>query len=301
MDEAFAARQHDEWVRETRARRSQDTKWDIQARSYYLDRRQVRRRRERGLGARRLGRRQDRLLPGPLRVRRHGYTSQKLSGDEDKDGTLLLKPGQEGYTVLGEIYGEALLWEGARVTAGRKGFDTPYINRNDVRMTPNTFTAAVLQGLVGGGDQPEWRYGFGYFDEIKERNSDDFDSMSDDAGAPGNVDRGVWAGGVNYKTGRSRSARSITGATTSSTSSTPRRSTPTRSTTTPSSNFAASTPTSRASATSCSPAATSPRPVGREGRARLQGALFTVAYTSTGNGDSMKNPWSGYPATPACR
>ncbi len=34
------------------------------------------------------------------------YTSQKLYGPEDKDGTGLLQTGQEGYTVLGEVYGQ---------------------------------------------------------------------------------------------------------------------------------------------------------------------------------------------------
>jgi hypothetical protein len=63
--------------------------------------------------------------------------------------------------------------------------DTPYINRNDSRMTPNTFLAALVQGQHGNG--PTSRSGAGvpaYVDKIKERNSDKFVSMSDDAGAP---------------------------------------------------------------------------------------------------------------------
>ena len=69
-------------------------------------------------------------------------------------------------------------------------------------MTPNTFEAITLQGLYGGEDgRPEWRLGGGYFDEIKERNSDEFVSMAQDAGAPDGVERGVYALGANYKMG----------------------------------------------------------------------------------------------------
>ncbi len=33
-----------------------------------------------------------------------GYTSQPLWAPEDRDGTLLLMTGQEGYSVLGQAY-----------------------------------------------------------------------------------------------------------------------------------------------------------------------------------------------------
>jgi hypothetical protein len=169
-----------------------------------------------------------------------GYTSQRLIGYTDRDGTLLLKPGQESYSVLGEAYAQIRIAEGYNIYVGRKGFDTPFINRNDVRMTPNTFEAIVFQGrtelngttdaaesaptvnqdgmgLPGRGegsveesknvvapapkkDIPVLKYGVGYFDRIKERNDDGFESMSADAGAP--VDRGVYAAGVLYEKGK---------------------------------------------------------------------------------------------------
>ena len=47
---------------------------------------------------------------------------------------------------------------------------------------------------------PVLRYGIGYFDQIKERNSDDFVSMSLDAGAE--VERGVYAAGIIYEKGK---------------------------------------------------------------------------------------------------
>ena len=131
-----------------------------------------------------------------------GYTSQRIYGPEDKDGTGLLAPGQEGYSVIGELFGELLLGEGTRLTVGRRGIDTPFVNRNDSRMSPNTFEAIVLQGLTGGGEgEAEWRAGGGYVDEIKLRNSDEFVSMATAAGAPDGVERGVYVAGANYKKG----------------------------------------------------------------------------------------------------
>src|SRR4029077_7132181 len=101
----------------------------------------------------------------------------------------------------------------------------PFISRNDNRMTPNTFEAAVLQGRTKLGtssseapvtadgmglskdakeiavpaaspapDVPFIKYGLGYFYAIKERNDSEFVSMAQDAGA--NVQHGVWSAGA---------------------------------------------------------------------------------------------------------
>jgi hypothetical protein len=128
-----------------------------------------------------------------------GYTSQRLEGDENRDGTLLLAPGQEGYSVLGELYADVRILDCLNFVAGRKEFDTPFINRNDTRMTPNTFEALVLQGMGELKDGSSIKYGAGYFDRIKERNADDFVSMAVDAGAT--VERGVFAAGGLYQKG----------------------------------------------------------------------------------------------------
>ena len=126
------------------------------------------------------------------------YTSQKLYGPADTDGTLLLAPGQKGYTVLGEAYLDIRIIKGLNLLVGRKEFDSPYINKNDTRMTPNTFEAIVLEGNYEFDEKDEsLRYGAGYFDRIKERNSEDFVPMSQDAGA--SVDRGVYVLGALYK------------------------------------------------------------------------------------------------------
>lgn len=128
-----------------------------------------------------------------------GYTSQHLYGDDSKDGALLLAPGQEGYSVLGELYADIRIVEGLNLYVGRKEFDTPFINRNDTRMTPNTFEAIALQGRAKLRDDATLKYGLAYFDKIKDRNSDEFVSMSEDAGA--GVDRGVFTAGALYQKG----------------------------------------------------------------------------------------------------
>jgi outer membrane porin, OprD family len=147
-----------------------------------------------------------------------GYTSQPLYAPDDRDGTLLLKPGQNGYTVLGEAYAEIRIVDDVILSIGRKAFDTPFINKNDTRMTPNTFEAIVLQGRFNVENLPPApptskdaepapmakpgfiKYGVGYFEEIKNRNSDRFISMSEAAGAP--VDHGVLAAGAIYEKGK---------------------------------------------------------------------------------------------------
>ena len=78
------------------------------------------------------------------------YTAQRLYGPQDRDGTLLLKPGQHGYTVLGQIYGKVKLFEDHFLNLYRYEYNTPFINKNDSRMTPNTFEGYTLQGAFGG-------------------------------------------------------------------------------------------------------------------------------------------------------
>jgi hypothetical protein len=130
------------------------------------------------------------------------YTSQRLQAPEDTGGTQLLAPGQHGYSVIGEAYAEVLLVNGIQGSIGLKGYDTPYLSRNDSRMTPNTFEAVVIQGSVGGGDgTPGLRFGAGYVDKIKERDSEYFVSMAAAAGAPAGVSRGVSVAGAAFKLG----------------------------------------------------------------------------------------------------
>ena len=85
-----------------------------------------------------------------LRIGAVAYTSQRLYGPKDRDGTLLLKPGQESYTVLGQVYGEVKFCDELYGAIGRKEYNTPYLNGNDSRMSPNTFQGASLYGKAGG-------------------------------------------------------------------------------------------------------------------------------------------------------
>jgi hypothetical protein len=125
------------------------------------------------------------------------YTSQPLYAPQDTDGTLLLAPGQEGYTVLGQLYGRVKIIEDNFINIYRYKYNTPFLNENDGRMTPNTFEGYTLTGTYGGnGGTPKFTYGGGYIDKIKPRNSDTFISMSEAAGAA-NVNRGVVTGGAN--------------------------------------------------------------------------------------------------------
>jgi hypothetical protein len=159
------------------------------------------------------------------------YTSNPIYAPDDRDGTLLLAPGQNGYTVLGEFYADLRIIKDLNINVGAKGYDTPFINRNDTRMTPNTFEAVVLNGRVPVGnsstdastptdsvglskdgkevavpsptpaeDVASIKYGLGYFYAIKERNDSEFVSMAQDAGA--DVQHGVWSAGALYEKGK---------------------------------------------------------------------------------------------------
>ncbi|MGD8931552.1 MAG: OprD family outer membrane porin [Chromatiales bacterium] len=133
-----------------------------------------------------------------LRIGAVGYTSQPLYAPEDRGGTGLLQPGQEGYTLLGQLYGEIKFSDRIFGAFGRKQYNTPYINMNDVRMTPNTFEGITVYGTAGGREgAPEWRFGGGYISKIKQQNDDEFIWMSVAAGA--SVDRGVYVAGANFE------------------------------------------------------------------------------------------------------
>ena len=128
------------------------------------------------------------------------YTSQKLLGPPNQDGTLLLKPGQESYAVVGQIYGRVKVFEDNFINLYRYQYNTPFINQNDDRMTPNTFEGYTFNGAYRGKDgAPSFNYGFGYIDKIKPQNSDRFISMSEVAGS--DLKRGVFVGGgrVSYR------------------------------------------------------------------------------------------------------
>jgi len=119
------------------------------------------------------------------------YTSFPTYAPIEHDGTGLLKPGQQQYGVLGQLYGKVHIADNHEIVAGRYLYDTPFMNPHDNRMSPKTFYGYVIHGTFGdeasGG--PALRYGGGYIAAMKERNSTEFISMSRSAGA--SEDRGV--------------------------------------------------------------------------------------------------------------
>ena len=129
-----------------------------------------------------------------------GYTSQRLYGPEDKSGTLLLQPDQDAINVIGLAWA-ALRFAGQTFTAYRQLIDRPFINLQDNRMVPNTFEAYTLSGGAG-----EFKYTGGYIAKIKNRDSERFVSMSQDAGGSGS-NKGVYFAAADWdfmKDGRLR-------------------------------------------------------------------------------------------------
>jgi hypothetical protein len=117
------------------------------------------------------------------------YGSAPLYAPDDRDGTTLLKPGQEGYYALGEAYAAVKYQDYILVKGFRQLIDQSYINPEDNRMTPNTFEA-----VTAGGKVDFVQYLAGYVWKIKPRNDDDFKSMAEEAGAKGSDDGVVMAG-----------------------------------------------------------------------------------------------------------
>lgn len=272
-----------------------DTKLDLHIRSYYLrqvddDDRVSSAWAMGGALAYKSGWLHDRVMIGTT-----FYWSKKIYGPEDQDGTSLLKPGQRSYSVLGQLYGRVKLFEEHLLNLYRYTYNTPFIGKNDSRMTPNTFEGYTLQGVFGGKDgAPGLRYGGGYITRIKERNSDDFISMSEAAGA--DVKRGVGVAGVlftyrkfslgaiNYYSDdiinifytESRYRFSITKDIGVSLAF----------------QFTDQRSTGRNLLNGRSFVADQ---VGIKGDASYGGAILTLAYTNTLRGEDMQSPWSAYP------
>lgn len=324
MDESFDFRQ---WRLEKRRSALEDTKFEFNLRTFFLDRNKFDGTESEawaigGWAGLKTGYFLDHIAFGVT-----GYTSQPLYAPDSRDGTLLLNDGQEGYTVLGEAYADIRIIDGLNLNIGRKAYDTPFINRNDVRMTPNTFEAIVLQGraefdegspdtdvnvnndgtalskegkdVVVPAPAPKkdvaiLKYGIGYFDEIKERNSGAFVSMSRDAGAA--VERGVYAAGIIYEKGKfsiggidyySDDIINIGYGETKfeipfSESVRPR--------------FALQFVDQRAVGDNLLQGSDfSTQQVGIKAELPFRKALFTVAFTHADGDANLRNPWSGYP------
>jgi len=120
-----------------------------------------------------------------------GYGSLGLWAPEDRDGTLLLKPEQRDYGVLGQAYG-ALKFQDQVATFYRQLVNQPEVNPQDSRMTPNTFEAVSLKGSFG-----MFSYFAGYLFTMKKRNEDEFLNMAEAAGIH-DEDSGMWLAGIEF-------------------------------------------------------------------------------------------------------
>jgi outer membrane OprD family porin len=116
------------------------------------------------------------------------YTSQPLYAPASREGTLLLGPEGQGFTVVGEAWAK-LKYEDQVLTGYRQQVDLGYVNPYDGRMAPNTFEGVMLNGKLGG-----LAYAAGYLTQMKPRNADAFVSMSEAAGAGGTHQGAALAG-----------------------------------------------------------------------------------------------------------
>jgi hypothetical protein len=108
------------------------------------------------------------------------YTSLPAYAPDSRPGSLLLTPGQDAIGTFGEAWGSLRYKDYAILKGYRQKIDEGYVNPQDNRMVPNTFEAITL-----GGRFDWFQYDTGYVMKIKPRDSNDFISMSKQAGAGG--------------------------------------------------------------------------------------------------------------------
>ncbi len=119
------------------------------------------------------------------------YGALPIYAPTDRDGAGLLKPGQDGYSVLAEAYAK-LKWSEQVLTLYRQPIGTNPQKAEGVRLlmsdvtylgardpsTPLSYEAAMVGGPIGDS----LRYQAGYVSKVKDANSDRFVSMSTLAG-----------------------------------------------------------------------------------------------------------------------
>ena len=174
-----------------------DSLLQVVTRTYYLDRNNFNGTRSRAWAAGGWIAYRSGLIADLFGVHGAFYTSQKLFGPDDESGTKLLNPEQNPLNVLGQAYGLIRLPGEQEVRGGRMLVDTPLINPQDNRMVPNTFEGVQLVTLPNGARN--YDYSFGYLWNIKQRDSNDFISMSDALTGGDVVNRGAPYGMIKYR------------------------------------------------------------------------------------------------------
>ena len=125
------------------------------------------------------------------------YTGQGMGlNDNDKDVYGLLKSNSNGdhenYTALGEAYLQADFL-GTSFKLGRQELETPWINGDDNRLTPQSVQGYVIRSNAVKGLE----IFAGHITRMKGKTTSDFLSMTQFAGIP-NVKKGVSVGGFKY-------------------------------------------------------------------------------------------------------
>jgi hypothetical protein len=123
-----------------------------------------------------------------------GAASFPVVADPENDGTGLLAPDQESYSVIHLAFLQLDVGT-ASFRAYRQLLYTPLITSLDLRMTPLTFEAYTAQGSA----TPKVAWIASYVTREKNRNSEVFVPMSEQAGWGGN--EAVALGGVSWKPG----------------------------------------------------------------------------------------------------
>jgi hypothetical protein len=113
------------------------------------------------------------------------HVSLGLHAPNGKPGSALLDRNQDDLYVLSRAFLELGNPEKLVARAFRQTFSLPYVNTDVGRMIPRTHEAYSLGRLGTGRD-----FGVAHFTKTKAQGSDDFEWMSEAAGAPGS-DKGV--------------------------------------------------------------------------------------------------------------
>jgi hypothetical protein len=135
-----------------------------------------------------------------------GYFSLPVYAPDDRDGTGLLAPGQEGIAVFGQAFGQLRYQDYVLVTGGRQLVNQGFVNPQDNRMIPNTFTGVTAAGTFGPVD-----YYAGYLTSMKQRNSDTFINMARAAGATTGENHGVILTTLNFDLARTEALAPLSG------------------------------------------------------------------------------------------
>ena len=214
--------------------------------------------------------------------------------------------------MLGEAYVDIRIIEDLNLYVGRKEYDTPFINGDDIRMTPNTFEVIVLQGRIelgeatgqqdpgkdGGGTKgrrlAHQVWGSAISTESRSETPMSLCRWRRPAGA--DVDRGVYTAGALYEKGNfsigaidyySPDIINIGYAETT-------LKLPINADWEP--KLAAQFVDQRSVGDNFLEGDSfSVQQFGIKAELPVKKALFTVGYTYTTDGTDMRNPWSGYP------